>query len=245
MPASPISHDDSLRERLVANLAAHPRHAADTGDNRHAAVAIVVVDSVAGTDLHDPLPFTAEQMSVVVPGDLTGLTGSMANVAGGAAFLLCRRAATLNRHGGQWALPGGRMDPGETPEDTARRELHEELGLDLPASAVLGRLDDYVTRSGYVMTPVVMWAPGDVVLQPDPGEVASVYRIGLHHLLRADSPRFITIPESDRPVVQVPLGGDLIHAPTGAVLVQFRWVGLEGRAGERVHDFEQPVFAWQ
>ena len=55
-----------------------------------------------------------------------------------------------------------------------------------------------------------------------------------------------TIPESDKPVVQVPLGGDLIHAPTGAVLVQFRWVGLDGRLGAdaRVVDFEQPVFAW-
>jgi hypothetical protein len=45
--------------------------------------------------------------------------------------------------------------------------------------------------------------------------------------------------------VQVPLGGDLIHAPTGAVLVQFRWVGIEGRLHERVDEFEQPVFAWK
>jgi hypothetical protein len=84
-----------------------------------------------------------------------------------------------------------------------------------------------------------------VDLHPDPNEVAHAYRIGLHELCRADSPRFVTIPESPRPVVQVPLGGDLIHAPTGAVLVQFRWVALDGRAGERVHDFEQPVFAWR
>ena len=72
----------------------------------------------------------------------------------------------------------------------------------------------------------------------------AAYRIGLHELVRDDSPRFVSIPESDRPVVQVPLGGDLIHAPTGAVLVQFRWVGLDGRLDERVADFEQPVFAW-
>ena len=110
---------------------------------------------------------------------------------------------------------------------------------------MLGRLDDYVTRSGYVITPVVMWVDGEVELRPDPGEVAHVYCIGLHELQRPDSPRFVTIPESDRPVVQVPLGEDLIHAPTGAVLLQFRWVALDGRAGERVHDFEQPVFAWK
>lgn len=239
-----IPHDDALRERLRANLVAHPLLVAPEGEHKRSAVAIVVVGSEEGSDLDDPLPFSAEQMSVV-PGDLSGFDGAMAGVAGGAAFLLCRRAAKLNRHGGQWALPGGRTDPGETPEDTARRELHEELGLDLPASAVLGRLDDYTTRSGYVMTPVVLWAPGDVVLHPDPAEVAQVYRIGLHHLQRPDSPRFVTIPESDRPVVQVPLGGDLIHAPTGAVLVQFRWIGLDGRVGERVNEFEQPVFAWQ
>jgi 8-oxo-dGTP pyrophosphatase MutT (NUDIX family) len=137
------------------------------------------------------------------------------------------------------------MDPGETAEQTALRELEEELGLTLGDDAVLGRLDDYTTRSGYVITPVVVWADGEVELVPNPAEVAHAYRIGLHELQRDDSPRFVTIPESDRPVVQVPLGKDLIHAPTGAVLVQFRWVALDGRAGERVHDFEQPVFAWK
>ena len=95
------------------------------------------------------------------------------------------------------------------------------------------------------MTPVVVWGGGDVELRPNPDEVAHAYRIGLHQLVRDDSPRFVSIPESDRPVVQVPLGGDLIHAPTGAVLVQFRWVALDGRLGARVHEFEQPVFAWR
>jgi 8-oxo-dGTP pyrophosphatase MutT (NUDIX family) len=124
------------------------------------------------------------------------------------------------------------------------RETHEEVGVELDEAAVLGLLDDYATRSGYVITPVVVWAGAGVELRPDPGEVLAAYRIGLHQLLRVDSPRFVSIPESDRPVVQVPLGGDLIHAPTGALLVQFRWVALEGRLGERVVDFEQPVFAW-
>lgn len=239
-----IVHDAALRTRLQQNLAAHPLRAVPIGSEKRAAVAILVVPSEAGTDTHDPFAFTPQAMSVV-PGDLTGFDGSVTDVAGGASFVLCRRAATLNNHGGQWALPGGRVDPGESVDETALRELHEELGLHLGHDAVLGHLDDYVTRSGYVITPVVLWAEGDVILHPAPAEVAYAYRIGLHELQRADSPRFVDIPESTKPVVQVPLGRDLIHAPTGAVLVQFRWVALDGRSGERVHEFEQPVFAWK
>jgi len=240
-----IAHDESLRVRLRDNLAAHTVREIPPGGHRRAAVAIVVLPSEAGSDADDPYSFSPAEMAAVVPGDTAGLDGSMTGVAGGAAFLLCRRAARLNRHGGQWALPGGRVDPGESYEETALRELHEELGLELSGDAVVGRLDDYETRSGYVITPIVVWAGDEVVLRPDPAEVAHAYRVGLHELCRDDSPRFVRIPESDRPVVQVPLGRDLIHAPTGAVLVQFRWVALEGRAHERVHDFEQPVFAWQ
>ena len=242
----PIPHDTELRDRMRRHLAAHAVHTAEPSAIKRAAVAIVVTQSESGTDDVDPFSFTPEEMKVV-PCDITGFDGSVTGVAGGASFLLCRRAATLNGHGGQWALPGGRMDPGETPEETARRELEEELGLALGPEAVLGRLDDYTTRSGYVMTPVVLWAEGAVELQPNPAEVAHAYRIGLHELCRDDSPRFVRIPESDRPVVQVPLGKDLIHAPTGAVLVQFRWVALDGRSADesRVHEFEQPVFAWK
>jgi ADP-ribose pyrophosphatase YjhB (NUDIX family) len=239
-----IPHDAELRERLRRNIAAHPVREVPLGVEKRAAVAIVVLASDLGSDSADPFPHSAADLTVI-PGDVSGLDGGMTHVAGGASFLLCRRAAKLNRHGGQWALPGGRVDPGESADETALRELEEELGVTLGQDSILGHLDDYVTRSGYVMTPVVMWAAGDIELQPDPGEVAHAYRIGLHQLQRPDSPRFVTIPESDRPVVQLPLGGDVIHAPTGAVLLQFRWVGLDGRAGERVHDLEQPVFAWK
>ena len=119
--------------------------------------------------------------------------------------------------------------PGEDAVDAARRELDEELGMALGADTVLGLLDDYETRSGYVITPVVLWGGGRGDLRPHPDEVRAAYRVGLHQLLRDDSPRFVDIPESDRPVVQLPLGRDLIHAPTAAVLVQFRWLALEGR----------------
>lgn len=166
------------------------------------------------------------------------------DVAGGAAFLLCRRASRLTRHPGQWALPGGRLDDGETPLDAALRELHEELGLRLDPDSVVGWLDDYPTRSGYVITPAVVWGGANPHLDAAPDEVFAVYRIGLQALLDSE-PRFISIPESDRPVLQLPLGNDLIHAPTAAILFQLRQVGLLGRSGERVDHLEQPVFAWR
>ncbi len=136
---------------------------------------------------------------------------------------------------------------GETAVDAALRELDEEVGVNLPDSSVLGLLDDYPTRSGYIITPpVVIWGGGRLdPPRPSPDEVVAVYRVGLHQLQRPDSPRFITIPpESPRPVVQMPLGNDLIHAPTGAVLLQLRWLCLEGRH-DPVDDLEQPLFAWK
>jgi 8-oxo-dGTP pyrophosphatase MutT (NUDIX family) len=88
----------------------------------------------------------------------------------GTAFLLTRRAAGLRSHKGQWALPGGRCDAGETQAQAALRELHEELGLALGESEVLGLLDDYPTRSGYLITPVVVWAGPGVSIVPNPAE---------------------------------------------------------------------------
>lgn len=240
---TPLAYDDALRERIVANLTGRRRRVFQLDERRHAAVAVVLVDSELGEDRVDPHQPDASRMAVI-PGGPGGLDGRMADVSGGAAFLLCRRAAGLNRHASQWALPGGRVDEGESIAQAALRELDEELGVVLDESTVLGLLDDYPTRSGYVMTPVVVWGGGRLDLRPHPGEVLAAYRVGLHELCRDDSPRFVDIPESDKPVVQVPLGNDLVHAPTGAVLVQFRWLALEGR-DDPVDGFEQPVFAWK
>jgi 8-oxo-dGTP pyrophosphatase MutT (NUDIX family) len=236
-----ITYDEALREQFRDRLADHERRTVTDPTKRHAAVAVVVVDSEVGEDRVDAAPLDdwidAQLMEA-------GLDGRMVDVSGGAAFLLCRRASRLSSHAAQWALPGGRVDPGESVVDAALRELDEEVGVRLADSTVLGLLDDYPTRSGYVITPVVIWGGGRLDPRPAPDEVAAVYRVGLHQLQRADSPRFINIPESPRPVVQMPLGNDLIHAPTGAVLLQLRWLCLEGRH-DPVDELEQPVFAWQ
>jgi 8-oxo-dGTP pyrophosphatase MutT (NUDIX family) len=163
---------------------------------------------------------------------------------GRACFLITRRAATLRKHTGQWALPGGRLDAGETAERAALRELQEEVGLVLEAGRVLGALDDYGTRSGFIITPVVVWGGLVGELTPNPAEVAKIFRVPLDDLEGPDVPRLITIPESDRPVIQLPLLGTLIHAPTAAVVYQMREVVVHGRP-TRVNHFEQPVWAWR
>jgi 8-oxo-dGTP pyrophosphatase MutT (NUDIX family) len=159
------------------------------------------------------------------------------------ALLITRRAPTLRNHAGQWALPGGRRDPGESAPDAAIRELREETGVRVAPDAVLGVLDDYVTRSGYLMTPVVVWGgPVSPGMKGPESEVAQIHVIPL-----ADfdvPPRLLRIPESDAPVIQLPLLGRYVHAPTAAVIYQFCQAGLHGIM-TRVAHFEQPRFAWK
>jgi 8-oxo-dGTP pyrophosphatase MutT (NUDIX family) len=163
--------------------------------------------------------------------------------SGEAAFLLTRRASTLRSHGGQWALPGGRCDAGETAPQAALRELHEEIGLNLNADTVLGTLDDYPTRSGYLVTPVVVWTGLKPALELNAEEVASIHRVALADIIREDVVDFVDIPESERRVVRIKINTSRVHAPTAAFLYQFREL-LLGRI-TRVADLEQPVFAWR
>lgn len=163
--------------------------------------------------------------------------------SGETAFLLTRRSAQLRAHAGQWALPGGRCDEGETLQEAALRELHEELGLLLPPQNILGVLDDYASRSGYAIAPVVAWLDDADALAPNPAEVASVHRIRLDQIARDEAVQFEMIPESERPLIRLNIGDQDIHAPTAALVYQLREV-VAGRV-TRVADLDQPVFAWR
>ncbi|HYG61405.1 MAG TPA: CoA pyrophosphatase [Thermoanaerobaculia bacterium] len=162
---------------------------------------------------------------------------------GRAAVVLTVRAAGLRRHGGQWACPGGRRDPGEAAEAAALRELEEEIGLSLSPKHVLGCLDDCPTRSGFVITPVVVWGTEEAELRPDPREVAEVHLLPVAEL----TPENVVLQpgtERGRPVMALSLSLGLLFAPTAAILYQFAEVAVHGRE-TRVDHFEQPRFAWR
>jgi 8-oxo-dGTP pyrophosphatase MutT (NUDIX family) len=166
-----------------------------------------------------------------------------ADGSGRAAFILTERPPTMRNHAGQWALPGGRCDEGETVTQAALREIEEEIGLVIPEAEVLGTLDDFVSRSGYRITPIVVWAAQSDVLRLNPEEVSFAYRVLLDGFVSKESVSFVSIQESPRPVIRIRLMGSHLHAPTAAILYQFCEL-LEGRVA-RVSEFEQPLFAWR
>jgi 8-oxo-dGTP pyrophosphatase MutT (NUDIX family) len=211
---APERLDDRLRRRIVDNLSGFERF-------------------VAQVDGH--------------PAELKAAAVALTLVRGPAeepCFLLTRRATRLHRHGGQFALPGGRIDPGEDAPTAARRELSEELGVALGPDRVLGLLDDFASRSGYAITPVVLWGPEVDALTPNPAEVAVSYRVPLSELYRPDVPTIFRLSDSESPLLSLPLVGTQVYSPTAAIIYQLRELALEGRV-TRVHHYEQPRFAWK
>lgn len=214
--------DDAFRTLVRDRIASFVRLGAAAGPERPAAVALTLVEEGLGADWPEvPSP-----------------TGWSRNVA----ILLTRRSPHLRNHAGQWALPGGRIDAGESPQQAAMRELHEEVGLDLPPEAILGQLDDFVTRSGFAITPVVVWGGHAPALVPQAGEVASIHRIPLTELMRPEAPMLVPSPDSLHPILRMPIGHSWIAAPTAAFLYQFRELCVLGQP-TRVAHFEQPEFA--
>ena len=163
---------------------------------------------------------------------------------GEVAILLTRRTSKLRTNPGQWALPGGRVDAQETVEDAGLRELAEEVNLEPGRTGILGRMDDYRTRTGYVITPLVIWIADRAALAPNPDEVASLHPTRIEAFDRPDSPEIFEIPESERPVLRLYFDDSRVHAPTAAVLHQFTQLALTGDY-IRVSHFEQPVWAWK
>lgn len=157
-------------------------------------------------------------------------------------LLLTKRVAGLRRHSGQWALPGGGREPGEAVEETALRELREETGVTAGTGDVLGTLDDFATRSGFLITPVVVWGGPVGPLVRQASEVARIHVIPLADF--DHPPELLRIPESSAPVLRLKLLGGHVYAPTAAVIHQFCQLALHGLT-TRVAHFEQPVFAWR
>jgi 8-oxo-dGTP pyrophosphatase MutT (NUDIX family) len=213
-----------LHDLLRARLRGFDVNRLDPAGRRHAAVAVVVTEQGHGAGLPG-LPRRTQWSDEP-------------------ALLLTLRAETLRRHPGQWALPGGVIEEGESPEEAALRELAEEVGVRLDGIAVVGRLDDYATRSGYVITPVVVWAGDAREASPQEAEVASIHRIPVTEFLRADAPLLNQVRGAEHPVLRMPVGERWIAAPTAAFLYQFRELCLLGRP-TRVAHFDQPLFAWK
>ena len=225
MPISfPLLCNDALKCHVAENLAAFAVNGLAAHAATRAAVAITIVDRGRSGD------------SLGLPEIVGGKTA--------ASLILTRRAADLKNHAGQWALPGGRVETDESPEGTALRELEEEVGLRLPRDRVLGCLDDFITRSGFAITPVVVWGGQDVRLSPNPAEVASIHRIPIAEFLRTDAPILEKSPGDGSPILLMPVGSSWIAAPTAALIYQFREVAILGRH-TRVAHFEQPAFAWR
>ena len=217
-----MQFDDALKNQIERRLGSFELHRAIPGAHRVAAVAVAIAEEGEGARL----------AGIAAPGAWSRE----------AALILTRRAVHLRHHPDQWALPGGRVDAGESAEAAALRELGEEVGLDLEPSAVLGRLDDFITRSGFVITPVVVWAGPARTLVANPAEVASIHRIPVSEFMRDDAPMLDREDESEELVLRMPVGDTWIAAPTAAVLYQFRELCIAGRA-TRVAHFEQPLFA--
>lgn len=165
---------------------------------------------------------------------------------GAPAIILTRRPSRMGRHAGQYALPGGKVDPGETAAEAARREVAEELGLSVDPGAELGRLDDYETRSGFVITPFVLWGGTGLEPVPAPDEVEKVLYIPFTELDSDAIPHFLPGLDPDRPILysQFPTIGHSMYAPTAAMVYQFREVCLRG-CSTRVAKYDQPRFAWK
>jgi 8-oxo-dGTP pyrophosphatase MutT (NUDIX family) len=131
-------------------------------------------------DLRDPL--IAEEQAVTPAAVLVPIVDRPEP-----SVILTVRTHAMRNHAGQVAFPGGRIDPDdEGPVAAALREAEEEIGLPPLAVEVIGTADRYRTITGYDVTPVVGVIPTNLPLNPQPNEVAAIFEVPLHHILRAE-----------------------------------------------------------
>ena len=137
--------------------------------------------SVYGDDDVERQVWAVTPASVLVP---------IVTHAGGLTVLFTQRTAQLRAHSGQVSFPGGRAEPGDaSPEFTALRETQEEIGLAPERVEVLARMPEYLTRTGYRVTPVIGLVAPPLGLAPDSREVAEAFEVPLAFLLDSSNHR--------------------------------------------------------
>ncbi|RLV55349.1 CoA pyrophosphatase [Aeromicrobium phragmitis] len=177
----------------------------------------------------------------LAPGSRAAAVAIVLFDAGDTARYCLIKRAKRGRNAGQWALPGGKVEPGESSLDAALREAHEEVALDTSRSTVLGRLDDFVTSSGFVISPYVVAAPRGWRPIAADEEVQGAFEFAIADLLRPDVVRWARVDDGPALLQMHVAAGVRIHAPTGAVLWQFRQTALHGDEVS-IAELRQPLF---
>jgi 8-oxo-dGTP pyrophosphatase MutT (NUDIX family) len=168
---APFSAEE-FRRLAEAHIAAEPDDFGSYGDYR---INPDDQDGVGGMDLKDAAV----------------LIGAVEDGAD-ARVIFTRRTASLRKHSGQIAFPGGKLDAGETPELAALREAEEEIGLARHFVDIVGSLPPIPVLSGFRITPVLATIRPGFVLTPSPDEVESVFDVPLSFLMDPDNHRLET-----------------------------------------------------
>lgn len=179
-------------------------------------------DGTVPSEPEDAFPATSDDMADIAAGPARPAAVLVPIIHGAEpAILLTKRSAALSSHPGQVAFPGGRIEPGEDAVTAALREAHEEVGLPAELIEVTGQLPDYMTGTGFRITPVVgLLAPGFVPV-PSAAEVEEVFELPLSVLLDPGAPekRRATWKGREREFWVWPHGRHYIWGATAAILV--------------------------